>query len=412
MDPDVIGPDDKYQGEFAGQLDAALKAIPSISVVMEMEDLFGTTRGIYSNSTRSGAEWERPTSVEMIDPSGAPGFQIDAGIRIQGDNVRNLDNSKKQSFRLEFREEYGPTKLRYPLFGDGAANSFDTIILRGQYNDGWVHTPQTTQYLHNEWARTTQLAMGHASAHGRYMHVYLNGFYWGIYDVVERPEASFSATYNGGDKDEWDTLNTGALRSGSYAAWSELIKVSRGADTPDQKVSNAALLQLLGKAPDGTDDPAREVLLDLEDYIDYLIVNFYGGNVDWPGRNYYAGRRRGPDSEDSVLRVGHRKDPGSRRGRDADHQSYGNAQGVAQFYRSLLANDEFRLMFADRVQRHFSSGGVFYVDPAQPQWDPQHPQRNQPAARYAGWPSRSNCRSPPNRLVGETLKRVRLATMA
>ena len=40
------------------------------------------------------------------------------------------------------------------------------------------------------------------------MHVYLNGFYWGIYDVVERPEASFSATYNGGDKDEWDTLNT------------------------------------------------------------------------------------------------------------------------------------------------------------------------------------------------------------
>ncbi len=40
MDPDVIGPDDQYQGEFANQIDAALKAVPSISVVMDMDDLF------------------------------------------------------------------------------------------------------------------------------------------------------------------------------------------------------------------------------------------------------------------------------------------------------------------------------------------------------------------------------------
>ena len=161
MDPDVVGPEDKYQGEFASQMVESLRSVPSISIVMEMDDLFGETTGLYTNSTQTGADWERPTSVEMIDPSGGAGFQIDAGIRIQGDNVRNLSNSKKQSFRLEFRQQYGPTKLRFPLFGEGAADSFDTIILRGQYNDGWVHTPSSTQYIRDQWARID--AVGHGA---------------------------------------------------------------------------------------------------------------------------------------------------------------------------------------------------------------------------------------------------------
>jgi hypothetical protein len=40
-------------------------------------------------------------------------------------------------------------------------------------------------------------------------------------------------------------------------------------------------------------------------------------------------------------------------------------------------------MVADRIQKHFFNGGVFYVDSEQPQWDPAHPEKNLPAARYA-----------------------------
>ena len=69
MDPDVIGPQDKYQGEFAGQGFESLRSVPSISIVMEMDDLFGETAGIYTNSTQSGTDWERATSVELIDPA-------------------------------------------------------------------------------------------------------------------------------------------------------------------------------------------------------------------------------------------------------------------------------------------------------------------------------------------------------
>ncbi len=295
VDPDVVGPNDQFDGEFSSQILAALKAAPTVSVVIDMADLLGP-EGIYLNSTRSGAEWERSSSFEFIDPQSGSSVQADAGMRIQGDNVRNFANSKKQSFRFEFRGEYGPTKLRYPVFGSDAANSFDTLILRGGYNDAWVHTPTTTQYIRDQWARTTLLEMGQPQVHGQFVHVYLNGFYWGIYNLVERPNASFSASYVGGDKDEWDTLNTGVIREGTRDAWADLLSLSRDVNDPDASVSNAAYLRLLGKDADGTPNPAVETLLDVDSYIDYLIVNFYGGNVDWPGRNYYVGRRRGPES--------------------------------------------------------------------------------------------------------------------
>jgi hypothetical protein len=382
VDPDVVGPNDKFDGEFARQFVDALRAAPSVSIVMDVNDLFGD-RGIYLNSTRTGFDWERPTSVEFMFPDGSGDIQADAGLRIQGDNVRNFANSKKQSFRIEFRERYGPTKLRFPLFGPDATDSFDTIVLRGGYNDAWVHTPMTTQYIRDQWARTTLLEMGQPQAHGQFMHVYLNGFYWGLYNAVERPNASFSASYLGGDKDEWDTLNTGNVRDGTGEAWSSLQALARVVRADDQQQSNSAYLRLLGKNPDGTPNPAWEPLLDPDNYIDYLITNFYGGNVDWPGRNYYAGRLRGPDSSgfhfyawdtEKILAHGEGAELGTNR---VDVN-----EGAAAAYRYLRTNDEFRLLFADHVHRHFFHGGALYVDANNPAWDPAHPERNVPAARY------------------------------
>ncbi len=385
LDPDVIGPNDLYNGEFARQIVDSLKAAPSISLVMDQDDLFGPN-GIYPNSTRSGDEWERGTSFEFIETGGATSVQADAGIQIQGDNVRNLSNSKKQSFRLNFRDEYGPTKLRFPVFGadqPDAVDEFDTLILRGGYNDAWVHTPDTTQYIRDQWAHDILREMGHVQSHGRWVHVYLNGFYWGLYNMVERPNASFSASYSGSEKEEWDTLNTGAIRDGNREAWNQLQSISRTVGDSNPSVSNAAYQRLLGNHPDGTRNPAFEVLLNVDNYIDYLIVNFYGGNTDWPGRNYYTGRRRGPESTgfefyawdtEKILNHGE--------GSDLNTNQTNVADGVALMYRYLRSNPEFRLRFADRVQKHFSPGGSLYVDPANPQWNPAAPEKNAPAADY------------------------------
>ena len=146
--------------------------------------------------------WERPTSLEIVSADGTINFQVDAGIRIAGGASREHNSTKKKSFRLVFRREYGAGKLKFPLFGDDATDRFDTIILRNNYNDGWQWSgaEDHAQYLRDEWSRATQLAMGQPSSHGTYVHLYINGIYWGLYNPVERPEASFASSYLGGNE--------------------------------------------------------------------------------------------------------------------------------------------------------------------------------------------------------------------
>ena len=70
MDPNVVN-----QEPYNEEIKNALNSIPSISLIMEKEHLFGED-GIYSNPWGSGVEWERPGSAELIRPGGSEGFQI------------------------------------------------------------------------------------------------------------------------------------------------------------------------------------------------------------------------------------------------------------------------------------------------------------------------------------------------
>ena len=383
VDPDVVGPDDLFGGQFATRMVDALRAVPTLSIVMDTDDLFGEL-GIYTQSLRKGFAWERPTSVELIYPDGADGFQVNAGIRIQGGFTRKHGVTKKKSLRLVFRREYGPAEIVFPLFGDDATDRFNTVILRTHGDDGWqwADAKSQPQYMRDEWMRATQLAMGQVGAHGNYMHVYINGIYWGLYNPTERPEASFSSTYFGGAKDEWDVLNAGFPVNGFRDAWLELRRLAADVDNPDPQASNAAYQRLLGNRPDGTDDAELETLLDVENYIDYMLLNFYGGNTDWPEHNWYVARRRGPDSTGFKFYSWDAEWTLNLRSKVTANQTTVSSD-LASIYDRLRGNEEFRLLFADHVQQHFSPGGVFYVDPDQPQWDPEHPERNVPAARYS-----------------------------
>ena len=168
---------------------------------------------------------------------------------------------------------------------------------------------------------------------------------------------------------------------GSDAAWRELLNLAAQVSSPDAAASHAAYQRLLGNRPDGTRDRSIEPLLDVDNLIDYMILNFYNGNTDWPTRNWYVGRRQGPNSTgfkffawDSEWVLNLRSTlTTDRTGVDG---------GVAMVYGHLRNNPEFRLRFADRVQQHFSPGGALYVDPQQTAWDPAHPETNAPAARY------------------------------
>lgn len=386
LDPDVIGPGDLFGGVYASQIESSLTAIPSLSLTLNRDDFFGPS-GIYANPTGAGIDWERATSAELIYPDGEVGFQIDAGVRIHGGASRTL--TKKHSLRLLFKSEYGDAKLDYPWFGEDGVDEFDTIVLRPHFNDGWGWGGENgdvdSSFIRDRWFRDTQAAMGHASSRGSLVHLYVNGLYWGLYNPSERPDDSFAAETFGGEKQEYDVVNHDGLHEGSLDAYNTMIGLTQQVDSASSEASRTeAYFELQGKLADGSVDPHGDVWLDMVNYIDYMVLNHYGGNNDWPNRNWFAIRRRGDESEgfrffawDSEIAL----DLSSRT--SLFENNLGQSSGAAEAYGSLLDSEEFRLAFADRVHQHLFNDGALYVNPDNPAYDPLSPQDNVPASRFA-----------------------------
>ncbi|MEC7922650.1 MAG: CotH kinase family protein, partial [Planctomycetota bacterium] len=193
-----------------------LKAIPSVSLVVDPQGLFSSETGIYSNAIRQGRENERPGSFELLPAEGIPGFDINCGVRIRGGFSRTAENPK-HAFRLFFRKLYGKGKLKYPFFGPAASQEFDNVDMRCSQNYSWnMGGDSKGLFLRDQFSRDLQLALGRPAARGDYYHLYLNGQYWGLYNSCERPEASFAASYFGGVKEDYDVVKVDSGRGQSY----------------------------------------------------------------------------------------------------------------------------------------------------------------------------------------------------
>src|SRR5262249_32483349 len=216
--------------------------------------------------------------------------------------VSRLDHDiLKHPFRIIFRKEYGTAKLDFPIFSDSKVTLFDHLILRTCSVDTWAMANHVDYLWHNydasyqrdQWMRHSQLAMGQPAPHGRFVHVYLNGLYWGIYNLTVRPNESFAAAYLGGKKSEYDVIAeyNGELRAGTREAWDRLLALADRVP-----LEPAAYWQMQGLNPDGTRNPSYPILLNLDNLIDYMALHIYAPAIDWPNRNWWAARRRGPES--------------------------------------------------------------------------------------------------------------------
>jgi hypothetical protein len=243
MDPDIVN-----NVTWGPQLLGALKAIPTINIAVNVNDMFGTTTGIFVNPRSDGRAWERPASLELINPDGSEGFQINAGIRIRGGFSRD-PNNPKHAFRLFFRDEYGAGKLEYPLFGNDptAVQEFDKIDLRTFQNYSWSYQNDGGRgiFIRDIVSRDLQLQAGHVSSHGKDYHLYINGQYWGIYQTDERPEASNAEEYYGEVPGGYDTIKVESGNGAGYIveatdgdlnAWRELWERSRTPSTAQSDI--------------------------------------------------------------------------------------------------------------------------------------------------------------------------------
>ena len=205
MDPDIVNSANPAIGG-AGKVKAALTALPSICVTVPVDSLTSAATGIFSNAGQDGFAWEREASVEMLnDPNTADqGFQENCGLRNRGGFSRTGSNPK-HAFRILFRDTYGGGKLDYPIFAgdDTATTNFDKFDIQTSQNYSWAFGGDASNnFLRELWCRDTQLAMKQPSTRGRFVHLYLNGNYWGLYQIQERAEADFAARYFGGTDDE------------------------------------------------------------------------------------------------------------------------------------------------------------------------------------------------------------------
>jgi hypothetical protein len=363
MDPEVVGGED---GKDA--LRRALLAIPTLSIVMDRDQMFGTS-GVYANGDgRSGEnqEWERSASVELIHADGREGFQVDCGIR------PHSHVTTKRSFKLIFASEYGESKLRHPFFqsaplnGDSAVDEFDRLVLRAGFNRSWANEwfPETSAYTRDQWVRDSQILMSGIGVHGLFVHLYINGLYWGLYNPSERPDSRFYSSYFGGEPEDWFVADRDGPVSGDMAAYARLIELA-----DDQNLA-------LGRN-------YREVqeLLDVEAFSDYLLLNWYAGTGDWPGNNWWGGNRNDDtdrrfryaawDAEGSfddvygdgvqATNLGAWVHPEFRRGAEVRHDP-------ALIWQGLTANRNFLLTFADRAYRHVANGGALTDASARGRW--------------------------------------------
>ncbi|HYW80738.1 MAG TPA: CotH kinase family protein, partial [Thermoguttaceae bacterium] len=341
MDPNVVN-DPRYKNTIKDDL----RAIPTMSLVLDPDDLWDQSTGIYSNSTMTGDAWERATSVELIDVDGSTQFQIDAGLRIHGGWGRRPWQNSKHSFRLLFRGEYGATKLDYPLFGDEATNKFDTLVLRAGFNDSWTGGNPSTTYLQDPWSARTQNDMGGYGPHGTFVHLYVNGLYWGLYNPVERPNADFAAAYFGGEDEDYDAIVTRKFIDGNTTAWNQLLTTVRATTIDYDAVKDQ---------------------LDLDTFMNYLILNHFGANWDWPQNNWYATHGNLPGGKWQF----HSWDGEGNLDRDVYQNrvsNYGN-NGPGEIYQNLRNLPEFRREFADRVHRHLFNDGLLTTAANVERWD-------------------------------------------
>ncbi len=203
MDPDVLT-DPAYGPLF----ETAMKAIPMLSMVTDVAHLFDPPTGIYVNTyywhlPEIGQDWERPISLEYFDPCTGQEFQINAGLRLTGNQSRDPGLNAKHSMRIFFKSAYGPPMLEFPLYPHSDAQRHNNISLRANYHYSWIdsthpdNAPQA-HYIRDTFAQDTLRAMGHLSPDSRFVHVYINGLYWGLYQASERPDDPFLAEHLGG----------------------------------------------------------------------------------------------------------------------------------------------------------------------------------------------------------------------
>lgn len=365
MDPEMTG-----DANLCEKIKEGLKQLPILSIVTDKDNLFShendeETGGIYIFTgppvgDTTGHGWTRAASAELFGGPQHHDLSTTCGLRLHGGHGRLAEKNPKHSLRLVFKDIYGPKTLNYPVFGDGETVQFKQLVLRCHFGNSWQHwsegNRQKAQYTRDVWTRRMQKKMGRTSVNALYVHLFLNGMYWGLYNIAERVDDQYGKDHLGGGKSDIDVIkieedngNHIEASEGTLDAWNKLV-----ATAP--------------KAASKQGYEALKSLLDIDAFIDYMLINQYAGNTDWAHHNWYAIYRRGEGSQgfrflcwdSEMIMEGEKENVVTKNNGDSF------PTGI---FNHLMKNPQFAQQYVNRASELLSDGGLLSEASVVEVWD-------------------------------------------
>jgi len=253
-------------------LDATL---PVVSLIMDPTDLWDAESGIYENPLPRGEVWERPVHVTYFASDPTLGFSIGAGIRVHG---RQSRAQAKKSLRLYFRTKYGPARLEYPLFTGSTVTSFNRLVLHNGGQDFAYPPLANWTLMRSQLASELAFDLGIAATESQPALLFINGEPWGIYQIRERLDEGFLQDHYGLASADFLESPESTIRdvlAGDRKHWDSLMTYLGNHDLADP--ASYAYVQSQ---------------MDIDDFINYYILQIYSANTDWPAHNVHLFRPR------------------------------------------------------------------------------------------------------------------------
>jgi hypothetical protein len=256
--------------------------LPVVSLATNPEHLFDDMIGIYvigKNGLPAGClggqranfnqPWERPVSMEMVEPDGRRVVAQDIGFEIMGGFTRCKD---RKSLELKARRTYGDNDIDYAALPDKPIDSYKRLVLRNAGGDayGALFRDALQQYLVKDTMDIDYQAY-------RPVVVYINGAYWGIHNLRDKADEAFVEQNYDLDADaDFDMIKNGrVVEAGDLDAWNALYTFISKNDLRVQANYDYVVSQI-----------------DLDEFMNYFITEIYVNNTDWPHNNIRFWRAR------------------------------------------------------------------------------------------------------------------------
>lgn len=339
---------------FMGEHWKSKHNVPVVSITTDANNLFDAAKGLFvpgnlhtekgwdslffgnGNYTMKGKDWQRPGALQLFDSSLVSIYETPIEFRLHGAVVGAFP---QKSIRVYTDKPEGGKALNWSNFNKEDTLSSTRFILRNSGSD-MVSTHFRDAYLSS---LAGDLGLEHQKSEPCV--VYLNGIYWGIYNIRERIDRYYMQEHFGLNRDAYDMIEgTGKdVMNGSNETFVNLLSMIYTEDIQEDSVYAKV-----------------EAIIDIENYIDYNLFETYFCNMDWPGNNVKFWRPKNGKWRwiffDGDLMMspyvfnkdgGYEHDALAHATADTLNEWY-NSKGSTYLLRNLLKNDTFRQQFYQR----------------------------------------------------------------